>query len=128
MPYQQVQRQHKITKLALPATPAILPVKMLTVMVDTKTFDLLSDQEIEVLKGIGPILTNRFLLNTAFNLTVRGIEEPVLVPLGARAILPLCLAQVAELVPASTCHMEATDREFDHVTAARAPFPAVLLC
>ena len=58
---------------------------------------------------------------------LRRVKKPVLVPLGTCARLPGRCAQVAELVPATTRHVVASDGEFDEVAASRASLPSRFL-
>ena len=55
-----------------------------------------------------------------------SVEQPLLLPLGAAARLPVGGAEVAELLAAPARHVIAAVRELDEVAAARAAFPALL--
>lgn len=104
-----------------------IPPSVFAVVVDPKPLRLPRDHSPVFRRGDWSRHTAASLnLPLALDPVLRGDEESLFVPLSALARLPLCGAEVAELVPAPTCHVVAAERELDEVAAPRTALPALL--
>jgi hypothetical protein len=123
--YQEEHGEVVCAGLACAAARPVRPSTMSTLVIDAKVLHLSSNQVLKHGRRRCRCATGRRKLTPS---SVLGcFNQPVLVPLGASAVLPRFSAQVAELLPAAARHVVASMCKLDELMARRAALPAFSL-